>query len=65
MKNDPIIEELHQFREKLAARFNYDVQSLIEYFQAQQGRGNRKVILAPRKLKEPDYEKTEQEKKAA
>ena len=54
MKDDPIIEELHKFREELAARFNYDVKSIIEYFQAQQGNENRKVILAPQKLNKPD-----------
>jgi uncharacterized protein YnzC (UPF0291/DUF896 family) len=33
---DPIIEELHQIRDQLAARFNYDVYAIVADSQARQ-----------------------------
>ena len=36
MNTDPIIEELHQVREKFAARFNYDVAAMVAYLREQQ-----------------------------
>lgn len=36
MNTDPIIEELHQVRERFAARFNYDVAAMVAYLREQQ-----------------------------
>lgn len=36
MNTDPIIEELHQVREKFAAQFNYDVAAMVAYLREQQ-----------------------------
>ncbi|MDX2041988.1 MAG: hypothetical protein SF097_12100 [Acidobacteriota bacterium] len=36
MNSDPIIEELHQVRERFAARFNYDVAAMVAYLRQQQ-----------------------------
>ena len=34
MWNDPIVEETREIRDKIAARFNYDVWALGEYFKS-------------------------------
>ena len=39
MWQDPIVEEIHKIREALAAKFQYDVQALGKFFQAQQASG--------------------------
>ncbi|MDH3599056.1 MAG: hypothetical protein OEU26_05385 [Candidatus Tectomicrobia bacterium] len=36
MWQDPIVEEIHKIREALAAKFQYDMQALGKFFQAQQ-----------------------------
>jgi len=49
MWQDPIVEEIHKVREALAAQFQYDVQALGRYFQAQQQAEHREVVTrAPR-----------------
>ena len=51
MWRDPIVEEIHKVREALAAKFQYDVQALGKYFQAQQQAEHREVVTrAPRRV---------------
>ena len=51
MWRDPIVEEIHKIREELAAKFQYDVQALGQYFQAQQQAEHREVVTrAPRRV---------------
>ena len=51
MWHDPIVEEIHKVREALAAQFQYDVQALGKYFQAQQQAEHREVVTrAPRRV---------------
>jgi len=51
MWQDPIVEEIHKVREALAAQFQYDVQALGKYFQAQQQAEHREVVTrAPRRV---------------
>ena len=51
MWHDPIVEEIHKVREALAAKFQYDVQALGKYFQAQQQAEHREVVTrAPRRV---------------
>lgn len=51
MWHDPIVEEIHKVREALAAQFQYDVQALGKYFQAQQQVEHRAVVThAPRRV---------------
>lgn len=38
MFDDPIIEEVRQIRDQLAARFNYDVKAIGAYYRAMQER---------------------------
>jgi hypothetical protein len=51
MWQDPIVEEIHKIREALAAQFQYDVQALGKFFQAQQQAEHREVVTrAPRRV---------------
>jgi hypothetical protein len=53
MWQDPIIEEIHKIREALASQFQYDVQALGKFFQAQQAEEGREVVTrTPRRLPE-------------
>ena len=53
MWQDPIVEEIHKAREALAAQFQYDVQALGKFFQAQQATEHRMVVThAPRRVPE-------------
>lgn len=44
---DVIIEELHQFREKWAAEFNYDIHALVADLRRSQQEENRQVVNLP------------------
>jgi hypothetical protein len=53
MWRDPIVEEIHKIREELAAKFQYDVQALGKFFQAQQATEHRVVVTrTPRRVPE-------------
>jgi hypothetical protein len=53
MWQDPIVEEIHKIREALAAQFQYDMQALGKFFQAQQVAEHREVVTrAPRRTPE-------------
>ena len=44
MIDDPIIEELHRIREEIAARHNYDVHAIFQYFRAKEAQEGRKMV---------------------
>ncbi len=49
---DEVIEELYEYRERLAKKFNYDVRKMLEHFQKTQTNGHREVVsLAKKKIK--------------
>lgn len=51
MSRDPIVEEIHKFREEYAKRFNNDLKAIFEDAKKLQGQGGRKVVpAAPRPL---------------
>jgi hypothetical protein len=52
MWNDPIVEETRKIRDELAAKFNYDVQELGQYYLSQQKREDRKIVRRPAKKEE-------------
>jgi hypothetical protein len=53
MWQDPIVEEIHKIREALAAQFQYDIQALGKFFQAQQVAEHREVVTrTPRRAPE-------------
>ena len=58
---DPIIEELHQIREQLAAKFNYDVFAIVADIQAQEKQEGRPLVsLSPNRIEmdEPATDET-------
>ena len=46
MTTDPILDELHQFREQFAARFNYDVAALVAFLREQQEQETAHTIVS-------------------
>ncbi|MEO5326832.1 MAG: hypothetical protein H7829_01145 [Magnetococcus sp. THC-1_WYH] len=49
MWNDPIIEELHKFRDEHAARFNDDIDAIVIDLQNSERSSNRPVVsFAPK-----------------
>ena len=52
MWNDPIVEETRKIRDEIAARFNYDVEALGRYYQAQEIKEHRIVVKRPAKTEE-------------
>lgn len=50
MERDPIVAEIRAIRERLAARFNYDIDAMVKDAQQRDAAGDRKVVrLPPRK----------------
>jgi hypothetical protein len=54
MWNDPIVEETRKIRDELAAKFNYEVQELGQYYQSQQNAEGRRIVRRPAKKKEQE-----------
>ena len=51
MNADPILEELWAARDRLAARFNYDLNAIFRHIKAEEAKsGLRYVECPPRKL---------------
>jgi hypothetical protein len=50
MRSDPIVEETRKVRDELAARFNYDIKALGEYYRSREEAEDRQVVLRPPKL---------------
>ena len=50
MWEDPIVAEIHKWREEYAAKFNYDVEAICEDLrQRQEASGRKGVTLPPKK----------------
>jgi hypothetical protein len=49
MWNDPIVEETRKIRDELAAKFNYDVEKLGQYYQSRQKSEEREIVKRPPK----------------
>ena len=65
MINDPIIEELHRIREEIAARHNYDIHAIFEYFRAKEAQEGRKVVSFERPKKEVQVDEEDMQDLAA
>jgi hypothetical protein len=50
MWNDPIVEETRKVRDEIAARFNYDVKAIGEYYKSKQESGGKIFVHHPAKL---------------
>jgi len=44
MKNDPIVTEVREIRQKLAARFNYDLKAIFDDARQRQGSSGHAVV---------------------
>jgi len=56
---DPIVEELHRYREEHARKFNYDIDAICNDLQAmQQARGLKVVRLPPKRIEPKGRPKT-------
>lgn len=47
MKRDPIIEEIHRFREEHARKFNYDIHAMFEDIRKSQANRKNLTTLQP------------------
>ncbi len=47
MYKDPIVEEIHQYREKYAKSFNYDLKAIFEDLRKKQIASGRKFVKLP------------------
>lgn len=47
MWQDPIVEEIRQYREQYAAKFNYDLQAICRDLRERQQRSDRNVVSLP------------------
>jgi hypothetical protein len=54
MWRDPIVEEIHRYRQQYAARFNYDLDAMCDDIESRQGKDGRKIVsLPPRRIAKP------------
>ena len=49
MWNDPVVDEIHRYRQEYAARFNYDLDAMCADIESRQGKDGRKVLSLPPK----------------
>ena len=50
MKQDPIVAEVRRVRERLAARFNYDINAIAAHYQKQDQEPGSKCVERPPRL---------------
>jgi len=53
---DPIIDEIHKYREEHAAKFNYDIKKIVKYYKERQNKSGRKIVSF---IKKSDEMRTE------
>ena len=49
MYEDPIVEEVRRYRQARAAKFNYDIDAMVEDARKRQGTGGHKVLQPPKR----------------
>lgn len=47
MQTDPIVAEIREIRERLAAQFGYDLDAMMKDAQARDAAGDREVVRLP------------------
>ena len=45
--SDPIVDEIRAIRDRLAARFNYDIDAMVKDAQERDAVGDREVVRLP------------------
>lgn len=53
MRQDNIINEIHQIRERYAKQFNFDLKAMCEDLREKQGKSGRVVVAFPPKRVQP------------
>lgn len=53
MYSDPIVEEIHRYREKCAKKFNNNLKAIFEDIKAKEREGGRKVVNFPARRTRP------------
>jgi hypothetical protein len=53
---DPIVKEVRDIRDKIAAEHHYDVRAIGRYYQLKQARASRKGVTRP--PRRPDIQKS-------
>ncbi|MEK7816344.1 MAG: hypothetical protein AAB294_05950 [Pseudomonadota bacterium] len=53
---DPIVKEVRDIRDKIAAEHRYDVRAIGRYYQQKQARAARKLVTRP--PRRPDIQRT-------
>ncbi|MEE8058413.1 MAG: hypothetical protein V3T17_11350 [Pseudomonadales bacterium] len=53
MWEDPIVKEVREIRDQLAAEYDYDVRKLCRYLQECERQEHRKIISMPSRRPEP------------
>jgi len=53
---DPIVKEVRDIREQIAAEHNHDLRALCKYLQAREQQEHRKLVIRP--PRRPDVPKT-------
>jgi hypothetical protein len=49
MHDDPIVAEVRKIRQKLAAKFNYDIRAICEDARKREGKSGHPIVLPPRR----------------
>jgi len=44
MYNDPIVDEIHRFREEQAAKFDFDIRKIVDYYKKRQHKNGCKIV---------------------
>ncbi|MBN2543416.1 hypothetical protein JXI42_11180 [bacterium] len=44
MYNDPIVKEIHKYREEHAAKFDFDLTKIVEYYKTAQTKNKDKLV---------------------
>ena len=52
MWEDPIVEEIHKFREEHAKKFNFDLRAIFLDLKEQEKKGKRQVVSLPIKRRQ-------------
>jgi len=47
MESDPIVAEIREIRQQIAARFGYDLRAIVKDAQQQDAAGDRQVVRLP------------------
>ncbi len=53
MQSDPIVAEIRSLRERRAARFNFDIPSIVKDAQERDAAGDREIIRRPPRRPQP------------